>query len=132
MLSRLQAMPIAGGLALLLTVGACASGSGGGGSGGSSNALTGERLIETRQGNLHDAIQSLRPRWLRARGAATLTGRSEVQVFLNGSPYGGIGSLSSIPLDAVRDVRFMSASEAGSRYGTAAGNAGVLLVRTTS
>lgn len=132
MRSRLKAVPTVGALALLLAVGGCASGSGGGGSNDSSGALTGERLIETRQSNLHDAIQSLRPRWLRARGAATFTGRSEIQVFLNGSPYGNIGSLSSIPLDAVRDVRFISASEAGSRYGTSAGNVGVLLVRTTS
>lgn len=118
-------------LLLLLSAGGCAS-SGGGSGGGSANSLTREQLIETRQPSLYQAIQALRPRWLRARGAASLSGPTEVTVFLNETPYGTVQNLSSIPIEAVQDVRYLSASEAGARYGTNAGNGGLILVRTRS
>ncbi|MDZ7780790.1 MAG: hypothetical protein U5R14_12780 [Gemmatimonadota bacterium] len=131
MTRRMKTVPVATTLALLVMAGACATASSGSGR-GAPDTLTRERLIETRQGNLYDAIQSLRPRWLRARGTSSFSGSSEVQVFLNEAPYGTVSDLSSIPLDAVQDVRFIQASEAGSRYGTVAGSSGVLLVRTSS
>lgn len=121
-----------GGTALMLatmTLAGCAS-AGGSSSGGSSNALTRAQLIETRQSTLYMAVQTLRPNWLRARGNASLTGSSEVVLYVNGSPYGTVRDLNSIPIDAVEDVQYMSASEAGARYGTSAGNSGLLLVRT--
>jgi hypothetical protein len=49
---------------------------------------------------------------------------------LNGAPFGTVSDLNSISIDAVEDIRYMSASEAGARYGTTAGNSGLLLVRT--
>jgi len=114
----------------VVTLGGCASGSGGGG--GPSNVITGQQLVETRQSNLYAAIQVLRPAWLRSRGSASLSSPSEVTLFVNDAPYGNVSNLSSIPIDAVLDVRYLSASEAGSRYGTVAGNAGLLLVRLAS
>jgi hypothetical protein len=123
-----------GGVALVLatmTLAGCASG-GGSSSGGSPNVITRAQLIETRQNNLYTAIQTLRPQWLRARGASSLSGSSEVVLFVNEAPYGTVSDLSSISIEAVEDVRFMSASEAGARYGTVAGASGVLLVRTRS
>jgi hypothetical protein len=116
---------------MVLGIGACASGSGGGG-GGPSNVITGQQLIETRQSNLYAAIQVLRPAWLRSRGSASISSPSEVTLFVNEAPYGTVNNLSGIPIDAVLDVRYLSASEAGSRYGTAAGNGGLLLVRLVS
>lgn len=115
---------------MALGLGACASTGGGGTS--SASVITGEQLIETRQSNLYAAIQALRPSWLRSRGSASISTPSEVVLFVNEAPYGTVSNLSSIPIDAVLDVRYLSASEAGSRYGTAAGNAGLLLVRLVS
>lgn len=117
---------------MTLGIGACASTSGGGGGGGSANVITGEQLIETRQSNLYAALQVLRPAWLRSRGSTSISSPSEVTLFVNEAPYGTVNNLSSIPIDAVLDVRYLSASEAGSRYGTAAGNGGLLLVRLVS
>jgi len=114
----------------VVALGACASSSGGGGS--PSTVITGQQLVETRQSNLYTAIQALRPAWLRSRGNTSLSGPSEVALFVNEAPYGNVSNLSSIPIDAVLDVRYLPASEAGSRYGTAAGNAGLLLVRLIS
>ncbi|MEX2471449.1 MAG: hypothetical protein WEA34_04675, partial [Gemmatimonadota bacterium] len=116
-------------LLVALSVGACAT-TGGSGGGASSDTLTGEQLIEARHTDLLEAVQNLRPTWIRGRGANSINSSSEVIVFLNGAPYGTVSDLRSIPLDAVVDVRFLSASEAGARYGTLAGSSGLLLVRT--
>ncbi len=116
-------------LLLALSVGACAT-TGGSGGGASSNVLTGEELIASRHNDLLGALQNLRPSWIRGRGTNSVNYSSEVVVFLNGNPYGTVSDLRSIPVDAVLDVQFMSASEAGARYGTLAGSSGLVLVRT--
>lgn len=115
-------------LLLALSLGACATTGGSGGA--SSDVLTGEELIESRHNDLLGALQNLRPTWIRGRGTNSVNYSSEVVVFLNGAPYGTVSDLRSIPVDAVLDVRFMSASEAGARYGTLAGSSGLVLVRT--
>ncbi len=116
-------------LLLALSLGACAT-SGGSGGGGSSNTLTGEQLIESGRSDLLSALQDLRPTWIRGRGTNSVNSSSEVIVFLNGAPYGTVRDLRSLPLEAVLDVQFLSASEAGARYGTLAGSSGLVLVRT--
>lgn len=119
-------------VAVLLAVGACASSGSSGSSGTSATVITGEQLMATNQSNLFQALQNIRPQWLRSRGSASLSGPTQVMLFVNEAPYGTVNDLSSIPIDAVQDVRFLNASEAGSRYGTAAGAGGLLLVRTRS
>lgn len=94
------------------------------------DTITGEQLIESGRSDLLSALQDLRPTWIRGRGANSINSSSEVIVFLNGAPYGTVSDLRSLPLDAVLDVRFLSASEAGARYGTLAGSSGLVLVRT--
>lgn len=116
-------------LLLLLSMGACAT-SGGGSGGSTSDMITGEELIAARHNDLLGALQNLRPSWLRGRGTNSVSYSSEVVVFLNGSPYGTVSDLRDIPVDAVVDVQFMSASAAGARYGTLAGSSGLVLVRT--
>ena len=116
-------------LLLALSVGACAT-TPGSGDGSSSDVLTGEELIASRHSDLLGALQNLRPTWVRGRGTNSVNYSSEVVVFLNGTPYGTVSDLRSIPVDVVLDVQFMSASEAGARYGTLAGSSGLVLVRT--
>lgn len=117
---------------VLVGAGACASSGASGASATSRVVITGEQLLATNQSNLYQALQNLRPQWLRSRGSATLSGPTEVMLFVNEAPYGTVNDLSGIPIDAVQDIRFLNASEAGSRYGTAAGAGGLLLVRTRS
>lgn len=118
-------------LLIALSLGACAS-TPGSGSGGLGDTITREELIESRHPDLFTALQNLRPTWIRGRGANSVNYSSEVVVFMNGAPYGTVSDLRSIPVDVVRDVQFMTASEAGARYGTPAGSSGLLLVRTRS
>lgn len=118
---------------MLVASGACAStGSGGSGGSGGTGVITGAQLLETNRADLYQAIQSIRPQWLRSRGTTSVSAPTEVAVFLNDSPYGTVRDLASIPIDAVEDVRFLTATEAGGRYGTLAGSGGLLLVRTRS
>jgi hypothetical protein len=131
---KLKRFRLLGGFALatvLVASGACAS-TGSGGSGGSAGVVTGEQLMNTNRNDLYQAIQSIRPQWLRSRGTTSVTSPTQVAVFLNDSPYGTVRDLASIPIDAVADVRFLSATEAGGRYGTLAGSGGLILVRTRS
>jgi len=115
--------------ALMLLVLGCAS-PGETTSTSSSRTLTQADLLGTREATLYDAIQRLRPQWLRARGA-NLTGASILpQVYLDGSERGDIFELRQIPVLDVTGVSFMSASDAATRFGTRAGTGGVILVLT--
>lgn len=116
-------------LLLLLVAGttACAS-SGGSGARSNRNVLTHEDLIETGEPDLQQAIQRLRPDWLRPRGQ-TVAGR-QVMVFVDGTPRGDLSELRGLPIINVLEITFVNASEAGFRYGTIAGAGGVIDVKT--
>jgi hypothetical protein len=92
-------------------------------------------------GTAYDLIRALRPRMLIARGVSTrLVARPGgsaplmtrgIKVYLDGVPVGGVETLTSIPATTVQDVRWLSAVDATTRYGT--GNAdGAIVVRTRS
>jgi hypothetical protein len=114
-------------LALVFGSTACAS-SGSSTPRGDRNVLTHEALVETGEPDLQQAIQRLRPDWLRPRGQ-TIAGRT-VAVFIDGAPRGDIGELRGMQIINVLEVTFVSASEAGFRYGTLAGAGGVIDVKT--
>lgn len=107
---------------------ACASGGSGSGSSGSGSVLSREQLVEANEPNLFNAIQQLRPAWLRPRGSQA--SGAQVALFVDGAPRGTVAQLSSIPIDNVVEVQFYTASEAGFTFGTVGGNAGVVEVRT--
>ena len=106
---------------------ACASGGSGSESSGGS-VLTREQLLASNEPNLFNAIQRLKPTWLRPRGSQV--SGAEVALFVDGAPRGTVAQLSSIPIENVVEVQFYTASEAGFTFGTVGGNAGVVAVRT--
>lgn len=116
--------------ALLSVAAACAATSGAGSAGGGANLLTQAELLETNMPSLFEAIQQRRPQWLQARGPARIGERAEVLVFVNDSPAGGVGVLRGWRSTDVLDVRFMTATDAATRYGTTAESGGVIAVRT--
>jgi hypothetical protein len=75
-----------------------------------------------------DIVQNLRPTMLRGRGATTgVTGADAsgyegsvagVVVYLEEVRLGGIESLRSIPAAGVKEIRFISARDATTRWGT--------------
>lgn len=80
--------------------------------------------IEPIQGQARDAydvIQLLRPRFLqiRSKAAASEDPRwgAGPGVLIDDAPRGGIEALRSIPVGAIREIRYLSGPDAASRYG---------------
>ena len=107
---------------MFLTVALAACASAGGGQGGDEssprmdpNRISLEELQRDPARDLYQAIQSLRPRWLRPRGASM---SGPPSVILDGIVQpGGAGILSNISVLDVQSVTFMSAIDATTRYG---------------
>ena len=107
----------------------CAAGSPGAGRGGA-DVLTHEALLATDQTDLFRAVERLRPQWLVARSQTSIIESTVVALFVDGSPRGDVGGLTRIPILDVRDVSYLSPSEAAFRFGTLAGLGGAVVVRT--
>jgi hypothetical protein len=96
----------------------------------SASLITEEDIAKVSARDAHHAVQLLRPDWLRARGSATINGAPQtVVVYLNNQRYGGPETLKQFQAMAVKELRYMSASEATNRFGTGH-NSGAILVRT--
>lgn len=74
-------------------------------------------------------VQTLRPHWLRPRGATTLTGRESIKVYLDGLLLGGPEQLHQITTRSIASIRFLDANEATQRWGLDHGQ-GAIVVST--
>lgn len=105
---------------LALTASACASGSSGSGEPRRNpDLLTLEELEPLSQFTAWEAIQRLRPIWLRPggiRNSANPAGHYP-SVFVDGSPYGPMESLRSFRVDNIQEIRHVDATDATIRYG---------------
>lgn len=98
--------------AFTLALSACASGSGGARS--SASVITEEELRPMAAFSVYESIQRLRPRWLQGRASG-----ADVAVFMDGQPViGGTDFLWDLQAVEVLEIRFRSASDATTRYGT--------------
>jgi len=127
---------VALGLAACATGGAATAGSRARGSG---DVLTAEEIAK-RPGitNAYDAVHLLRPAFLHSRGqtslnAASTTGELEPlpAVFVDNQQFGSATSLREIPVSDVKEIRFISASDATTRWGTGYPNGVIQVVRRT-
>ena len=108
----------------------CASSAGGGGSDSPRDALTQADLLETNQPTVYEALQQLRPQWMRVRGPGRAYGTPTIQVYLDGAPFGELNALRQLRVTGVRDVRYLSATDAATLFGTLSDAAHAILVRT--
>ncbi len=94
----------------------------------SRNLITAEELSELSVSTAYEAVRRLRPAWLRARGRSGLP-----VVYRNNNRWGGDPrSLEDIRIDVITEMRFLSAGDATTRYGTGftGFTGGVILVVT--
>jgi hypothetical protein len=78
----------------------------------------------------YEAVQRLRPRWLRNQGPASFqTPDLYPRVYVDGMPRGQLDELHRIPADDVETISFISAPDATMRWGTGH-TGGVILVMT--
>ncbi len=101
---------------LAVALAACASSGAGGSSGvGDRNRISAEELADLTGFSAYDAVQRLRPQWLRARGGDA----SDLPAtFVDGRHFGDVNQLSTFNTADILSIRFLSASDATTLYGT--------------
>ena len=85
------------------------------------NVITAEELAARPTLTARQVIEQLRPQFLRVRGTTTL-GNAQSQdviwVYVDGTRMGTVEVLNNIGVHEVREIRYLSPSEATNRYGT--------------
>jgi hypothetical protein len=110
----------------------------------SSSVITAEEIAGVEVSTAFDIVQKLRPQFLRGRGStstrsgapegtgtagAPATTATQVRVYVDGALAGDVEALRRIAANSVRDIRYLSAADATTRYGTGH-PVGVIEVRT--
>lgn len=109
MRGAMAALLLAGLIPLLS--GCAGSGSRAGG-GYDSTSISAEELASVEAGNLYDAIQRLRPRWLTVRSTRSLGMETVVGVFQGQSYLGQPDVLRQYPVTAVARLRYVDSATA--------------------
>ena len=66
----------------------------------------------------YEAVETLNPRWLQARGGTPASGPFYARVVVDGRVRGELADLYGISIDDIETMRYLSASDATTRYGT--------------
>ena len=87
---------------------------------GGANLITQAEIEYANASNAYEAIQRLRPRMLQRRmGSSTDKGEAgEIVVYLDDAKYGFPDQLSSISADRIKEIRYINASDATTKWGT--------------
>ena len=97
----------------------------------SRRVLTAEEIRAVSATDAFEAVQRLRPEWLRRRGQVSIQDPSagEVVIYLDGVRFGGPRSLEGLRAESIVHMEYLDASDATTRFGTGHGG-GAILVRT--
>jgi hypothetical protein len=118
---------------LCLVVAACSTPGGGGGPRVDQSLLTAQQLEDLGPGiSVYEAIERLRPTWLRDRGTSSPSpayeNDTQAKLHIDQTPY-PLDNLRSMRTTDIETIRFISATDATTRYGTGYVN-GLIEVRT--
>jgi len=93
------------------------------------NTITETELMSTSSSSLYDAIEKLRPNFLRSHGASSFTNQTNEYpvVYVDEHLYGEMASLRSIVTAQVGSVRYYDQITAQQKFGLTSGN-GVISV----
>lgn len=92
--------------------------------------ITREELVQSSARDAFQAVQTLRPDWLRGRGATSITGGvPQVVVYVDGQRVGTRNVLAQFAVISIKELRYHSATDATQRWGTGHGG-GVIEVIT--
>ncbi len=116
-------------IALALVMAACSSAGTGSATSRNSNVVTAEELAEVDYLSGLEAVQRLRPNWLRVRGQATFNrqGSAGIRLYVDGRRQNDISDLGNIRSSDIREMRFLTGREATMRYGTDHGDGAILV-----
>ena len=107
-------------LTAALLLAGCASSGESSGTSRSRNLITEAELMEVPHSSVYEAVRALRPRWLQARAGATFSSATQqtAMVYIDGQLRGGLDEMWRLIPGEVSELRFMSASDATTRFGT--------------
>ena len=106
-------------LGLALVLEGCAAAQGGG-PGASRDVITREQIAETQAITAYDAIRTLHPQWLRARGQTTgLADATPLTptVYLDGTRMGGLDVLGVYQVRDIHEIHYLDPGRAAIKYG---------------
>jgi hypothetical protein len=117
-------------IALILVFAACSSTGTTSSASPRSNVIATDELAEVSHLNALEAVQRLRPVWLKVRGQPTFRAQMVgVRIYVDGVRRGdNAGELRRIRVSDVGEMRFLSAREATIRYGTDHQEGAILVV----
>jgi len=79
-----------------------------------SDVITRQEVLDTGAGDLYQVVERLRPLWLRSRGIRSLTADTEIAVLRDGSYFGPVESLRTIPADQAYRLEYVDAATVAS------------------
>jgi hypothetical protein len=104
------------------------------GTGRNADVITAAELADAAivSGNAYEAVQRLRPRFLIARGTMSVQNANagRTQISMDGGALLGVDQLRRLRPDQIAEIRYLNASDATQRFGTAANSGGVILVKS--
>ena len=113
----------------LLFLAACSARTGTRGNRDQRTALLAEEMQAAGYSDALTTVQSLRPNWLRKRGASSITTVETIKVYLDDSLLGGPETLQQITVRSIAAIRYFDGLEATQRWGLDHGQ-GAIVVST--
>ncbi len=96
--------------------------------------LTAEEITNTKAEEVtaYEAVSRLRPNWLAAHGVTSFSkqGTAYATVYMDDQKYGDLNMLKNFKAFQVAEIRYYDFTQAGARFGVAAGNGGVIAVKS--
>ena len=95
------------------------------------NLITADEIAKSNATNAYEAVERLRPAFLRTRGSQSLQNQvpPTPMIYIDGMRYGPLQTLSSVPAIGIVSIQYLTAIEATQRYGF--GNEGGAIMITT-
>jgi hypothetical protein len=99
---------------------------------GSRDRITADELATIDVQTALQAVQRLRPSFLQNRGGASSSitqGPQDVVVYVDQTKMGGPSTLAQIPITDVKEIQWLSGTDATQRYGTGHGSGAIIVIR---
>lgn len=95
------------------------------------NLITADEIARSNATNAYEAVERLRPSFLRTRGSQSLQNQEPPtpMIYIDGMRYGPLATLASVPAIGIVSIQYLSAIEATQRFGF--GNEGGAIMITT-
>jgi hypothetical protein len=120
-------------IAALVIGAACASSPAHTGDSGNPDVITAAELADpaVAAGDALQAVQRLRPRFLMSRGMTSSASNGSaggVHASIDGGPLVAVTDLQRVRPSSLKEIRYLSATDAAQRFGAMAGNGPVIIL----